>query len=171
MDKIKVIDKQIAAENKKIKKIEKDIENLEKEKQIHQMRKGDAYFCSSCKKFVSKSTANSDMIKYRLCYNCNTKRKKEEQKKIVSKDLMNAMIVDIKVTEWGQIEELYLKNPDKKIISVGTRYDEDDGDAWLRYQETCISEDRYPTTETNIVKPGMKPRTENPLSDFKSKGE
>lgn len=166
MDKIKVIDDQIAAEYKKIKRIEEDIKNLEKKKQIHQVRNGEAYFCASCKNFQLESTANSDMIKYQLCYNCNTKRKQEEHRKCIAEGLLNAVIVDIKATEWGQIEELFLKTRDEKIISVCPSYDRDDGDAWLKYAETNISGDRYPTIISEITRPGLKPRKEKSLPAF-----
>ena len=164
MDKIKVIDEKIAEEKKHIEDVENNIKSLEKEKQNTQVKNDEAYFCKNCKTFELKTDATPNMIKHQLCYKCNNKREHDERKKNVLQKFINSVIVDVEVTNWGTLKGIIVKNADRKVMKIGADYDDDE--PFLAFDEIADKTDEYPSIVEVQIKPGMKPRTESPLSKF-----
>lgn len=143
-------------EKKKI-ELERQIEELEKERKDILVKQGKAYLCEKCKKYVEKCTVSTETEKKGLCPGCLRELTLQERKKTLFDKLKGAKVVDLKLYGsygLGSLKEitLYL---DEVVFELNAEGDCDD--QWISIDET---KKQY---NEEVRRPWMMPRVEKPL--------
>lgn len=135
--------------------LERQMRQLEKEKQKIMVGNDAGFLCKNCKTFVI--ITNAYHVKYHLCCGCMRKKRDEEGKKVLMKKLLEAKIVDIEIEGYSEIKSItaHRNGMMYKLKACG------DGDVgYIDLHNEWKQE--YRESES-ILRPGDKPRVERPL--------
>lgn len=134
--------------------LERQMEDLKKEKKNLLVKQGKAYLCKNCKRFVEKCTVSTETEKRELCHICLRELTLQERNKILFNKLEGAKVIAIKSYGLGSLKEitLYLNG-----VMFELRAEGDCDDQWINVDET---KKQY---NEEVKRPGDKPRVEKPL--------
>ena len=141
--------------NKKKKKLNGQIEKLEKQREKFLIDNGDGYNCKKCSIFVEKSKTPLSHETRGMCWRCYDKMQREKTKKDFLNKIKGAKLVDAELTCYNSLKSLTAcKNGTMFRFKGGT----DDEVSYIELDDEWQEEE-----QTKIDRPGNKPRLEKPL--------
>ena len=144
-------------ENKK-KDLHEQIARLEEERKKLMVDEGKAFHCKKCEKFVEKCTVSTEQENLELCCRCIRQKKLLERKKELLDKLKGARVVDIHPSGFDSLMGLALYS-NGILFELRARSDGDE--QWID-----IVENKKQLADDTEVRPGSKPRVENPLERY-----
>lgn len=141
--------------------LQKQMDELEKQKKEVLVDEGKAYFCEKCKAFVDKECVGAGPKDRKLCSMCFRRGRQEEKKKDMLETLRFARIVNIEME--GSDISVITVHKDGVLYDLQGKYDRDDGgDAVIAVVDTHRDVGQC-ELEPGEQKPWKKERKEKPL--------
>lgn len=145
--------------------MQKEMDELKKQKEIAMVKEGKAYNCKKCKIFVDKEKISPAPLENGLCSNCFNKKWADDAEKKLVNTLKFAKIVDIELDSYRGITQLTVyKN--STLYDLKPEYDRDFDD-----NPVIVIDHEYKSNDIELdvdeIKPWQKPRCEKPLLEKK----